>query len=150
MKKVLIILGAIFLVLILVVVAVIGYAAYTGNKLDASSRAYVDESVPAIISTWSKDELIKRASPQLRQKTSDDQIDQLFTTLSSKLGTFQSYDGAKGQSNMSFTSQDGQVTTASYVAGATFQNGKAEIQIKLIRDNDSWQILGFHVELKPL
>lgn len=150
MKKVLTILGAVFLILILIVAAGIGYVAYTGNQLDASSKAYVDESVPAIVSVWSKDELVKRASPQLRQKASDVQIDQLFNDLSTKLGAFQSYDGAKGQSNMSFTAKEGEATTAAYVANATFQNGKAEIQIKLIRDNDSWQILGFHVEMKPL
>ena len=150
MKKILTILGVVFIVLIFIVAAAIGYVAYTGNKLDASSKAYVDESVPAIVSTWSKDELIKRANSQLRQVTSDVQVGLLFNSLSNKLGTFQSYDGAKGQSNMSFTSKDGQTTTASYVANATFQNGKAEIQIKLIRDNDSWQILGFHVDLKPL
>jgi hypothetical protein len=150
MKKVLIVLGVLFLALITVVAALIGYVAYTGNKLDASSKAYVDESVPAIVTSWSKEELIKRASPLLRQKASDADIDQLFTTLSSKLGNFKSYDGAKGQSNMSYTSEEGQVTTASYVANASFQNGKTEIQIKLIRNSDSWQIVGFHVELTPL
>jgi hypothetical protein len=149
MKKFLAIFGVIFFVIVLVVVAVIGYAAFIGNKFDASSKAYVDESIPAIVSSWSKDELIKRASPQLRRKTSDVQIGQLFNALSGKLGSFQSYEGAKGQSSMSLTSKDGQVTTASYVANATFRNGKAEIQIKLIRYDDSWQILGFHVELSP-
>jgi len=61
MKKVLMILGVVFLILIIVVGGFVGYTAYIGTKLDASSKAYVDASVPAIISTWSRNELIKRA-----------------------------------------------------------------------------------------
>lgn len=144
-KKVLIVLGVVFLILIFIGAAVIGYSAYVGVKLDASSKAYVDESVPTIVSTWSKDELVKRASPELRAMTSNGQLDQLFA-LFTKLGAFQSYDGATGESNISFTSKDGEVVTASYIAHATFENGKAEIKIKLIHHNDAWQILGFHVD----
>jgi hypothetical protein len=149
-KNILAFLGVAFLVFVLVAAALFGYFAYTGNKLDASSKAYVDEGVPAIVSTWSKAELVRRASPQLLQKISDDQVTQLFNTLSTKLGIFKSYDGAKGDSNVTFTTQNGRMVTASYIAKATFQYGKAEIQIKLIKPTDSWEILGFHVEMEPL
>lgn len=147
MKKFLAVLGAVFLVLLFAAAVFIGCGAYAGGKLDASSKAYVDESVPAIVSGWSKEELIKRASSQLREKASDDQITQLFNTLSNRLGAFQSYDGAKGDSNMSFTSKNGCLVTASYVAKATFQHGKADIQIRLIQSGGAWKILNFHVEM---
>jgi hypothetical protein len=150
MKNVLIVLGFVFIVLIFAGASFIGYIAYFGNKFDASSKAYIDEGIPAIVSSWSEEEFIKRASSQLREKTSNGQLHELFTTLSSKLGAFRSYNGAKGDSNMGYTTQNGEVVTASYVAETTFQNGKAEIQIKLIRVKDAWQILGFHVEMKPL
>ena len=150
MKRILIILGGIFLILLLILGFIAGYLIYTGDKLDASSKAYVDESVLAIVSTWSKDELITRASPKLLEKTSGGQIEQLFNALSDKLGAFKSYDDSKGQSNMSYNSKEGQVITASYIANASFQNGKADIQIQLIRHQDSWQILGFHVEMRLL
>lgn len=145
MKTVLMILGVLFLILIIAVAGFVGYAAYVGTQLDASSKAYVDASVPAIISTWSKDELIKRASPQLLKSASDEQIEDLFTKLSEELGPFQSYDGSKGDSNVSYTTQDGKVTTASYTANASFQNGKVDIEIKLIQTNGEWLLLGFHV-----
>lgn len=149
MKTIFSVLGIIFLVLAVAVAVVVGIAGYLGSKRDSSSKLYVDGNIPPIVSTWSKDELIARASPELLRTTSKDQISQLFDTLSVKLGAFQSYDGAKGQSNMSFTTQ-GEVTTASYISEATFKNGKAKIQIKLILHEDSWQILGFHVELVPM
>jgi len=137
-------LGAVFLLFILIWVGAQGYSAYMGNVLNPSSKEYVDESIPAIISTWSRDELVKRASPELRAIASNGQLDQLIATCA-KLGTFQSYNGAIGRVNINISLQNGQVITASYIANATFKNGKAEIQIKLIRHNGAWQLLGFHV-----
>jgi len=145
MKTVFVALGVVFLILIVAVGGFVGYSAYVGTQLDASSKAYVDASVPAIVSQWSKDELIKRASPQLRASATDQQIDGLFTSLAQQLGSFQSYDGSKGDSNVSYTTQNGKVTTASYTANATFQNGKVDIQVKLIQINGAWLFLGFHV-----
>jgi len=145
MKTVLMILGVVFLILLIAVVGFVGYSAYIGTKLDASSKAYVDASVPAIISTWSRNELIKRASPQLRKSTSDEQIGEFFTKLAEQLGPFKTYDGSKGDSNMSYTTKDGKIITASYTANATFQNGKIDVQIKLIQINGEWLFLGFHV-----
>lgn len=87
MKKLLSIIGAIFLLVALTVAGFIGYAAYQGKSLDASSKAYVETNVPAIISTWSKEELLKRASPQLLKIINDDpgKLDQLFQKLSKQV-----------------------------------------------------------------
>jgi hypothetical protein len=145
MKSILIVLGVIFLILIVSVIGFVGYSAYVGTKLDASSKAYVDASVPAIVSTWSKGELKKRSSPQLLKSASDAQIDELFTKLAAQLGSFQSYDGSKGDSKVSYTTQDGKVISASYTSNATFQNGKIDVQVKLIQVNGDWMLLGFHV-----
>jgi hypothetical protein len=151
MKKVLMVLGIVFLVLLFALAAFIGYVAYNGNRLDASSKLFVDQSVPAILSSWSRDEMVKRSSPQLREKSSDDQIDRLFAMLSSKLGPFQSYDGAKGDSRMNYDLGKRELTTtAFYVANATFQRGKAEIKVHLVRDRGRWEILGFNVQARPL
>jgi stress response protein SCP2 len=57
----------------------------------------------------------------------------------------QSYDGAKGQANMNVTPASGFQITATYLVQATFQSGKAEIRINLIRENGEWKILGFRV-----
>jgi hypothetical protein len=144
MRTVLIALGAIFLILIAAVGVFIGYMAVVGPALDASSKAYVDASVPAIISTWSKDELIKRSSPQLRKATTNGQVDQLFAEMKS-LGAYETYDGAKGDSNINFTTKEGRVVTASYLATATFKNGRIDLQIKLIQIDGEWFLLRFYV-----
>jgi hypothetical protein len=48
LKRILSIVGGLFLVLVLVVAGLAGYAAYQGQGLDASSKAFVEENVPAI------------------------------------------------------------------------------------------------------
>lgn len=149
MKKFLSIVGGLFLVLVLAVAGFIGYAAYQGRGLDASSKAYVEANVPAIISTWSKDELLKRSSPQLLKIINEkpEQLDLLFQKLS-KLGAMRSFNDIKGDSNVSYTTQDGKVTTAAYAATAKFENGEGRISVRLIQSPSSgqWQFLFFHVD----
>jgi hypothetical protein len=134
LKRFLSIIGGLFLVLVLVVAGFLGYAAYQGRGLDASSKAYVEENIPAIISTWSKDELLKRSSPQLLTiiNRKPEQLDQLFQKLST-LGPMLSFGEVKGDSNVSYTTQNGKVTTAAYVATAKFKNGEGHISARLIQ-----------------
>ena len=146
MKKFLSIIGGFFLVLVIVVIGFVGYAAYQGRGLDASSKEYVEANVPTIISTWSKEELLKRSSPQLLKTINEkpEQLDQLFQKLS-KLGAMQSFGDVKGASNVSYTTQNGKVTTASYVASAKFVNGEGHITVRLIQLSGQWQFLLFNV-----
>ena len=147
MKRFLSIVGGLFLALVLVIAGLVGYAAYQARGFDASSRAYVEANVPPIISTWSKDELLKRSSPQLLKvvKENPEQLDQLFRKLS-KLGAMQSFSDVKGESNVSYTTQDGKVTTASYVGTARFENGEGRITVRLIQLSGQWQFLLFHID----
>ncbi|WP_283745359.1 hypothetical protein [Sideroxydans sp. CL21] len=146
MKKFLSIVGGIFLLSILVVGGFIGYAAYQGKDLDASSKAYIEANVPPIISSWSKDELLKRSSPQLLKIVNEkpEQLDQLFLMLS-KLGALRSFGDVKGDSNVSYTTQHGKAVTASYSATAKYENGEAQISIRLIQLAGQWQFLYFYV-----
>jgi hypothetical protein len=148
LKRFLAIIGGLFLVLVVVGAGFVGYAAYQGQRLDASSKAYVEENIPAIISTWSKDELLKRSSPQLLKIINEkpEQLDQLFQRLST-LGPMLSFGEAKGDSNVSYTTQNGKVTTAAYVATAKFRNGEGRISARLMQSpGGQWQLLQFNVD----
>ena len=147
MKKLLTIVGGVFLALVVVAASFFGYAAYQGRGLDASSKAYVEENVPAIISTWSKDELLKRSSPQLLKIVNDKpgEIDQLFQKIS-QLGPMESFGEVKGASFVMYTPGSGKVTTANYVGKAKFKNGEGNITIRLIQSPaGEWQFLVFNV-----
>ncbi len=142
MKKFLSIVGGIFLLIAFTAAGFIGYGAYMGNRLDASSRAYVEANVPAIVSTWSEAELQKRASPQLQKIINDHpaEIERLFQKLS-RLGTLESLQDVMGESNVSYVADHGKVITASYVATGKFEHGEAKIAMRLVQTSGQWQFL---------
>jgi hypothetical protein len=145
MKTALSIIGIVFLVLLACLAGLIGIFIYVGASLDASSKSFVDESVPAIVANWSEDELTKRESAQFRKITSDEALNGLFTRFRA-LGPMQTYDGSTGQANLNVAPATGLEITASYLAETTFQNGKAEIRVNLIRVDGVWQIYGFRID----
>jgi hypothetical protein len=144
MKKILMIVGILIVVLLAVGAGGYFYITNEGKVCDASSRAYVDECVPAIVSNWSKDELAKRESPELHEAITDDQLNTLFTKLSG-LGPMQSYDGATGKARVHLTKRAKFQITADYVAQATFPGGKAQIKLNLIQIDGTWMIQGFGI-----
>ena len=147
MHKILTILGAITLVLILCGGAAIGYAVYVGHQMDAESKAFVDNAVPAIVKNWDHNKLIDIASPELREASSDDQIRTAFAGFA-RLGDLVDYRGSTGQSTLAFMLSSGSTISATYVAKAVFQNGEAEIQVTAVKRNGRWMVQGFHVDGK--
>jgi hypothetical protein len=145
MKKFLMILGCITLILIVFVVCFVGYSAIKGRQLDVSSKAYVDENIPTIISSWSEDEVLKRASTELQEDLNGQQWNPFYSKVK-KLGNFLNYEGCEGQSYVSISPQNGKVTTAIYTAHANFQNGQAKIKLELVWRNNQWQIANFTVD----
>ena len=139
------IIGAIVLGLLVIVGGFIGYMAYVGNGLDKSSKEYVDQAIPAIVTGWSPDQLVKRESTAFQKATSDDQLVRLFAAFR-RLGALKEYQGCKGDSNVNYTTRSGKVITANYVGHATFENGTADIKIILVQENNTWKIQGFRVD----
>ena len=141
--------GAVLLGLLVVVGAFIGYTAYVGNGLDKSSKEYVDQAIPAVVTTWSKVELTKRESKAFQRVATDEQITKLFT-LFHRLGALKTYDGCKGEATINYTPKEGKVITAAYLGHATFENGEAEIKVGLIQEDGGWKIQSFHVDSPAL
>nr|WP_063572517.1 hypothetical protein [Luteibacter rhizovicinus] len=146
MKKFFQILGGIFLVLVLIIAAFVGMGIYQGTRLDSSSKAYVEANVKPVVATWSKDELLKRASPQLIEILGKEpsQVDRLFEKFS-KLGALKSLSEPKGQSLVAINTGSGKVISASYTETGEFENGRADFNIRLIQIDGEWRFLGFHV-----
>jgi hypothetical protein len=146
MKKFFQILGGIFLVIVLVIAVVIGMGVRQGIRLDASSKAYVEANVKPVVTAWSKDELLARASPQLREilGKDPDQVDRLFAKLA-KLGALKSLSEPKGQSLVAVNVGSGKTITASYRETGEFENGHADFNIRLVQIEGQWYFLGFYV-----
>lgn len=145
MKKLLIILGSTFLVILVLAVAGISFAVNRGVALDKESKAYVDSVLPVIVSGWDKQELLRRASPEFQQVVKEGEVDKLYIMFR-RLGNLHEYQGSEGQSDLSVTSQKGKVISATYTARANFDAAPAVIKVSLIKHGDEWQILGFHID----
>lgn len=148
MKKLLIILGMVFLAIILLVAVVVDVAAVRGSALDKEGRAYADRNLPLIISTWDEQELLSRASPEFLQNTKKEDLDRDFAGLSRKFGKMQSYEGSEGQSYVDYrilSSHNGKIVTAVYSARVIFAGGPAVVKLSLIQHDGRWQIAGFNI-----
>lgn len=149
MKKLLIILGSIFLVVVVLAAIGIGFIAVRGTALDKESKAYADSAIPAIVTTWSEKALLDRASPELKKMATSQEIDRLFR-WTSNLGRLQKCEPAEGHSLMSATTQTGKSISAEYTAKASFEKGEATIILGLIKHDEQWQILKFNVQSPQL
>ncbi|GEP61659.1 hypothetical protein [Reyranella soli] len=148
MRRLFYVIGIVAVVVVAVIAVGIGVVAYKGNALDTESRAFVDNAVSAIAGTWTKQQLLERATPELREKTKPQELTALFDTLS-RLGPLVEYEGATGQATMSYMTGSGGGISASYVAKARFRNGGASFRIGLVKRDDQWMINSFYVDLVP-
>lgn len=145
-RKFLAILGGISAAVLILLAVGIGVVAWNGTALDKDSRSYVDVAVPAIVAHWSPDELLRRATPELRASAKPDQVESLFDRSSFLLGTMVQYDGATGQAVMSYFSGKGSIVSARYVAKVRFEKGEAAFQITLTKRDGRWLINGFYIQ----
>ncbi|MEO6847785.1 MAG: hypothetical protein ABI254_11030 [Chthoniobacterales bacterium] len=120
-----------------------------GEKFDVTSRAYIDESFPAIFGNWSSGELINRASSELLSGISAGRAKQLFLTFSSELGPLQQIESVEGNVKTSLNSKFGKNTVATYKIKAKFQKDSAIIDINLIHYEGKWHYLSFYVSPVP-
>jgi hypothetical protein len=147
MNKLVTVLGGGIVVLAIAVAVYAGYAIHQAAGLDDSSKQYVEDNVPAVVSTWSKEELLKRGSPELLKVAADHPavVDGLFRKLAG-LGAMKRFGEVKGGASVAYTTDRGKVITANYVAQATFANGDAKISVRLIQSAGQWRILLFKVD----
>jgi hypothetical protein len=147
MKKALMVLGAIFIGVIVLLAGSFAIIALKGRALDRESKAYADAAIPAIAANWDIKEIEKRASPEFKASLRAGDLEKLVLIFS-KLGKLQNYQGAKGEANIQVMLPKGVRITATYVAYADFARGPAEIKMTLIKHDDEWQIYGIHIDSK--
>src|SRR6266511_2874 len=116
-----------------------------GAALDAESKAYVDDAVVTITARWSKDELLKRATPHLRSIATPEDLRLMFEAAGTTLGPLVTYVGCNGDATVSVVAGRGTSISAKYIARATFPKGDADFQITLLKIDGSWMIEGFYV-----
>jgi len=74
--------GAVTLVIVLAVGIGLAVVIHKGRLLDAESEAFVDSAVPAIAANWSEEQLLERATSELRESVKPHELRALFDTFS--------------------------------------------------------------------
>lgn len=149
MKKVIMILGYIFLALIVGLLIGFGTLTVIGKRLDKESKAFVDAAIPAIVATWDVREIKKRASPEFNADVDYDGLEQDFGVLQ-QLGNLVMYKGSTGDAHITLSLQYGYEITADYTANADFETGATSMQMSLIKHGGQWQILDFKITPEEL
>jgi hypothetical protein len=145
MKKLFVILGVIFTVIIAIIVIAAAIFIPLTLKLDREATAYIQDAVPKIVTNWNSQELVDRATPELIDAMkSRDQLDRLFVMFR-QLGSFKHLDKPEGAVVSSAFTGEGTVTLGNYTAQGDFEKGKATIKIQLRRVHDTWKINGFRI-----
>jgi hypothetical protein len=122
----------------------IGIAYYKGRALDAESKAFVDGTLIAFTTSRNKQELLDRASPELRENLTSEKVETILNLLD-RLGIVTESKSAVGGTKMSYTVGSGSNISASYVSKIYFQNGDATFQLGLIKRDGKWMISTFNV-----
>lgn len=148
MRGFLLILGAITLVVIVAAGVSVSVLIYKGNALDAESKAFVDSAVQAIAANWNREQLLDRATPELRASVKPEELQAVFDAVT-QLGPLVEYQGATGDANMSYMAGSGGSVSASYAAKVKCKDGDATIRITLVKRDGRWMISGFHVDTSP-
>lgn len=129
--------------------ACIGTAAYFGLKLDASSKAYVDATLPTILAAWDVDKAVAQASPEMLASAPRERIEFLFGACARKLGPLREYKASQGDSKVSVYNGK-KTTTAGYHVHAEFEHGPATIDVRLVQQGEQWRLLSLNVNSDTL
>src|SRR5271166_5347354 len=136
MNRLLRILG-IFLLGILVLAGVaFGLLLLKGRALNAESKAYVDETVPAIVKTWSQEELLAHAAPQFAVRFQAAEAQRGFGQMS-RLGGLTRYIGSRGSANITFGKWNYAIV-AQYQAECEFEHGAGIVELDIVKDHGTW------------
>jgi hypothetical protein len=140
-------LGIFSAIFITVILIGIGYVVFVNSDQDEEAKQYVDNSLIAITSNWDVNELRSRASQELLRSAKPGDLLPLFTRFAT-LGPLVEYQGAKREgwrASINIATNEGNSFKASYIAHGKYKNGKAEIHCVIIKLDDVWKIIGFHV-----
>lgn len=145
MKRILSVIGGLFLVLLVAVGGMIGYAVFEGSKLDAESKAYVEATLPEFLSNPTGDRLASFMAPQDRANLRATDMMSLLSYISRQLGSFQSYDDLKGDS-FQFVSPNGKSITAKYLVHCYFDKASVTATVSLRKVGDVWSLVGVYFD----
>ena len=149
LKKILKFFGIFLLGLILLFTLVAVYTGYKQSQYKESAVPYIKEVIPAI-SEWNAEKAKQFFVPSTFDNVSEEEFEKLFCWFS-KLGRLQSIEEPEfNQVYSGATVQEGANTIVTYTVLAHYENGDAQIIIRLLDLGDSFEVYHFNINSKAL
>ena len=144
MKKLLKILGVVFVCLACIVGVFAGYFYIKSAKYEKTAVPYIKEKIPEL-STWDPAVSKKYMAPEVLELIKDDELNKLMHWLS-KLGRLKGIEEPQFVNvSTSATTEHGKQTIATYNIAAHYENGDANITMRLLEVEGGFQIYQFYV-----
>lgn len=149
MKKVLMIFGGIFLVIILAFGGMGLFAWYKASQYDDTAVPYVKSALP-VLSQWDPEVIKEYMVPKVMEQTTKEDFSKIIKYLS-KLGALSSFEEPSFTNiNTGATLENGKQTIVTYTINAVYENGDAFVTMSLLDLGKSFQIYKFHINSKAL
>ena len=149
MKKIFMILGGIFLVIILLIIGMGLFTWYKSSKYEETAVPYIQSTVPEL-SKWDPELARTYMVPKVLEEISDEDFAKIFKYLS-KLGSLKKINEPKfAEISTGATFGDGKQTLVTYTIDAVYENGDATITIVLLDLGTAFQVYRFNVNSMAL
>lgn len=149
MKKVFMVLGGIFFVVILGIAGMGSYAWYKSSQYEETAVPYIKATVP-VISNWDTEVIKGYMVPEVLAETTDGDFAKIIKYLS-KLGSLKKMEEPSfARIYTGATINDGKNTYVTYNINAEYEKGAAVINIVLLDLGDHFQIYRFHINSMAL
>ena len=148
-KKVLKVIGIIFLCIIALFGAIATYTYMKSAQYEKTAVPYIKEKIPEL-SSWDPNVAKKYFAPEVLEITKDEDLIRLMRWFS-KLGALKGIEEPQFINvSSSATVSNGQQTIASYTILAHYENGDANITIRLLEVENGFKIYQFHISSMAL
>lgn len=144
MKKLAIILGSLFSVIVIVVAIVNIYSWHKSRQYQDTAVPYIKAVIPEI-SKWDMNSLKGHMAPKVLEQTTDEKFTKVIGFFS-KLGGLKSFDNPDFvKAYTGSNPEEGTQTIVTYTVEAVYENGDAEITLALLESGSSFKIYKFHI-----
>jgi len=145
LKKALVVLGVMFLAIVVLAAIVMAWGYYVLWASESEAKAYVDRTVPSIVTGWDAKALVAESAPELLQVAPPERLQPMFDGFAARLGPLKQYNGATRERYFVNLNPWNRFVTFGYVADAAFEKGPAKIRVGIIRRGGQWKITDFFV-----
>ena len=139
--------GCLVFLIIIAVVAGVLYFGSKGAEVYKEGQAYVDEAIPAIVSSWDGQMLVNRATPEFIAAVDATELARRFDIYKT-LGNLKEYKKSERQAkggSFKFNNDEDQQIAVAFEAWAEFDAGEAKIEITVSKQANGWTISDFNV-----